>query len=170
MLSDYREWPSALGIESYVSIYISCVITRHLFSSNKSMQYLVNAYAEGDAKKLYPRENEKRAIVDLFLQFDLATLYQRTVEYYFPSILLGANLDETKKARLAEGLRFFEAMLKKEKKFATSDDFTIADLSLCVTVSQIEAFQFDLLAYPKVRKWLKDCKLELESYGYEVIY
>ena len=134
------------------------------------MQYLVNAYAEGDAKKLYPKENEKRAIVDLFLQFDLATLYQRTVEYYFPSILLGANLDETKKARLAEGLRFFDAMLKKEKKFSTSNDFTIADLSLCVTVSQIEAFQFDMLPYPKVRKWLKDCKLELESYGYEVIF
>lgn len=132
------------------------------------MQYLVNAYADGDATKLYPKENEKRAVVDLYLQFDLATLYTRTVEYYFPSLLLGANLDETKKARLAEGLRFFDAMLSKEKKFATSDDFTIADLSLCVTVSQIEAFQFDMLPYPKVRKWFKDCKLELESYGYEV--
>lgn len=134
------------------------------------MQYLVNAYADGDAKKLYPKENEKRALVDLYLQFDLSTLYQRTVDYYFPSILLGAYLDETKKARLAEGLKFFDAMLRKDKKFATSDDFTIADLSLCVTVSQIEAFQFDMLPYPKVRKWLKECKLELESYGYEVIY
>lgn len=132
------------------------------------MSYLVNAYGEGDAKKLYPKDNEKRAIVDLYLQFDLSTLYQRTVDYYFPSILLGANLDESKKARLAEGLKFFECMLSKDKKFATSDDFTIADISLCVTVSQVEAFQFDLLPYPKIRKWLKECKAELESYGYEV--
>jgi glutathione S-transferase len=106
--------------------------------------------------------------VDLFLQFDLSTLYQRTVDYYFPSILFGAHLDESKKARLAEGLQFYEAMLKKEKKFTTSDDFTIADLSLCVTVSQIEAFQFDMLPYPKVRKWLKECINFLDPYGYVV--
>lgn len=128
----------------------------------------MSAYGEGEAKKLYPKDFEKRALVDLYLQFDLSTLYQRTVEYYFPSILLGAHLDEAKKAKLAEALQFFEAMLNKERKFATSDDFTVADLTLCVTVSQIEAFKFDMLPYPKVRKWLKECKIELESYGYEV--
>lgn len=134
-----------------------------------SLTYLVSAYGEGEAKKLYPSKDvEKRALVDLYLQFDLSTLYQRTVEYYFPSILLGAHLDEAKKARLCEALHFFEAMLHKERKFATSDDFTVADLTLCVTVSQIEAFNFDMLPYPKIRKWLKECKIELESFGYEV--
>jgi glutathione S-transferase len=132
----------------------------------------VSAHAESDLKStLYPSDCiDKRALVDLFLQFDLSTLYQRTVDYYFPSILFGAHLDESKKARLAEGLQFYEAMLKKEKnfKFATSDDFTIADLSLCVTVSQIEAFQFDMLPYPKVRKWMKECINFLDPYGYVV--
>lgn len=133
-----------------------------------SLTYLVSAYGEGDAKKLYPKDVEKRALVDMYLQFDLSTLYQRTLEHYFPTILLGAHLDEAKKARLAEALQFFEAMLNKERKFATSDDFTVADLALCITVSQIEAFKFDMLPYPKVRKWLKECKVELESFGYEV--
>lgn len=91
-------------------------------------------------------------------------------DHFFPTILLGAPLDETKKAKLAEGLRYFEAMLKVDKTFATSNDFTIADLSLCITVSQIEAFGFDLLPYPKVRKWLALCKDELEPYNYEVIF
>lgn len=140
------------------------------YRSLLSLTYLVSAYGEGETKKLYPRDFDKRALVDLYLQFDLSTLYQRTLEYYFPTILLGAHLDEAKKARLAEALQFFEAMLNKERKFSTSDDFTVADLTLCVTVSQIEAFKFDMLPYPKVRKWLKECKMELECYGYEVIF
>ena len=107
-------------------------------------------------------------MVDLFLHFDLSTLYQRTHEYFFPTILFGALLDEPKKAKLAEGLQFFEAMLSKDKKFCTSDEFTVADLSLCITVSQIEAFDFDLYPYQKVRKWLVNCETELEQYGYEV--
>lgn len=128
----------------------------------------MNAYGKSDHEYLYPNDVDKRALVDLYLQFDLSTLYLRTYEYFFPTILLGAHLDETKKARLCEGLRFFEAMLNKDRKFATSDNFTIADLSLCVTVSQLEAFEFDMRPYPKIRKWLLNCKAELEQYEYEV--
>lgn len=136
-----------------------------------SLTYLINAYGKSEHEQLYPKDVDKRAIVDLYLQFDLSTLYQRTYEYFFPTILLGAPLDESKKAKLSEGLHFFEVMLSKDKKFTTSDNFTIADLSLCVTVSQIEAFDFDLLPYPKVRKWLTECikfLTEVEQYGYEV--
>ena len=129
----------------------------------------MSAYGKSEHEHLYPKDVEKRAIVDLYLQFDLSTLFQRTYEYFFPTILFGALLDEAKKAKLAEGLHFFEAMLSKDKKFCTSDDLTIADISLCITVSQIEAFEFDLYPYPKVRKWIINCKNELQQYGYEVM-
>lgn len=171
-ISDYRKWISSLGESGDVSMRLNFYyeVGDDYYLYFFRLSYLVNAYADGDAKKLYPKDNEKRAMVDMYMQFDLATLYQRTVDYYFPSILLGAHLDESKKARLAEGLKFFEAMLSKDRKFATSNDFTIADLCLCVTTSQIEIFGFDMLPYPKIRKWLKECKIELESYGYEVNY
>lgn len=94
-------------------------------------------------------------------------MYQRTLDYFFPTIILGAPLDQSKKARLSEALGFFEVLLKN-KKFCTSDDFTIADLSLCVTISQIEAFGFDLYPFPKIRKWLTECKGWLEPHGYQV--
>lgn len=138
-----------------------------LWESRVILTYLVSAYGKSEHEHLYPKEINKRALVDLYLHFDLATLYQRTVEYFFPIIILGAHLDETKKARLVEALGFFEAMLKG-KKFATGEDFTVADLSLCVTVSQIEAFDFDLYPFPKVRKWLVECKNYLQPYGYQV--
>jgi glutathione S-transferase len=129
--------------------------------------YLVSAFGKSEHDHLYPKDVTKRALVDLHLHFDLSTLYQRTLDYFFPTIILGAPLDEARKARLVEGLGFFESMLRN-KKFSTGDDFTIADLSLCVTVSQIETFDFDLYPFPKVRKWLLECKKYLEPFGYQV--
>lgn len=131
------------------------------------MTYLFSAFGKSEHEHLYPKDFNKRAVVDMHLHFDLSTLYQRTLEYFFPTIILGAPLDESKKARLSEALGFFESMLKN-KKFSTGDDFTIADLALCVTVSQIDAFEFNLHPYPKIRKWLVECKNELEPFGYEV--
>lgn len=131
------------------------------------LTYLVSAFGKSEHEHLYPKDLAKRALVDMFLHFDLSTMYQRTLEYFFPTIILGAHLDESKKARLAEALGFFESMLKN-KKFATGDDFTLADLSLCVTISQIEAFDFSLLPYPKIRKWFTECKTWLEAFGYKV--
>lgn len=131
------------------------------------LSYLVSAFGKSEHEHLYPKDVTKRAQVDLFLQFDLSMMYQRTLEFFFPTIIVGAPLDETKKARLTEALGFFEKMLKG-KKFATGDDFTIADLSLCVTVSQIEAFDFHLNPYPKIRKWMAECKTELMPHGYQV--
>lgn len=131
------------------------------------LTYLVSAFGKSEHEHLYPKDVNKRALVDMHLQFDLSTMFQRTLDYFFPTIILGAPLDETKKARLAEALGFFESMLKN-KKFSTGDDFTLADLSLCVTISQVETFAFNLHPFPKVRKWLTECKNYLEPFGYHV--
>lgn len=160
------------------------------------LAYLVSAY--GKDENLYPKDFRSRAIVDQRLHFDLGTLYQRVVDYYvskhlvfvvwylkltyilslfsphcplptqFPTIQLGAHLDQTKKAKLAEALGWFEAMLK-QYQWSAANHFTIADIALCVTVSQIEAFQFDLHPYPRVRAWLQKCKDELQGHGYKEI-
>ncbi|XP_049547849.1 glutathione S-transferase D7 [Anopheles darlingi] len=137
-----------------------------LWESRVIMSYLVSVY--GKDESLYPKDFRSRAIVDQRLHFDLGTLYQRVVDYYFPTIFFGAHLDQTKKAKLAEALGWFDAMLKPYQ-WSAANHFTIADISLCVTVSQIEAFQFDLLPYPRVRAWLQKCKDELEPHGYHDI-
>lgn len=141
-----------------------------IFSPTKGrviLTYLVSMFGKSEHDHLYPKDVNKRALVDLHLHFDLSTMYQRTLDYFFPTIILGAPLDEAKKARLAEALGFFESMLKN-KKFSTGDDFTLADLTLAVTISQIEAFEFNLYPFPKIRKWLTECKTYLEPYGYQV--
>ncbi|GAB0088259.1 Glutathione S-transferase D7 [Sergentomyia squamirostris] len=137
-----------------------------LWESRVILMYLVSAYAEDDT--LYPRDLQKRAIVDQRIHFDLGTLYQRAGDYFFPTLFVGAHLDESKKARLAEALGWFEDILRGRKWVAT-DNFTIADLTLCVTISQIEAFDFELGPYPKIRAWFQNCKDELDPYGYDEI-
>lgn len=84
-----------------------------------------------------------------------------------PTVFMGAPLEESKKSKLNEALYWLESMLKG-RTWLAAEHFTIADLTCGVTVSQIEAFEFDLRSYPKVRDWLQRFKDELEPYGYQV--
>ncbi|CAD7085290.1 unnamed protein product [Hermetia illucens] len=137
-----------------------------LWESRAILAYFSGAYGKDDS--LYPKDIRTRAMVDQRLQFDLGTLYARYANYYAPTIFMGAPFDETKKAKLSEALGWFDTMLKG-RTWAAADHFTIADLSLCVTVSQIEAFEFELRPFSRVRAWLQRCKDELQPFGYEEI-
>ena len=44
------------------------------------MQYMVNKYGKTDC--LYPKEAQKRAMVDQMLYFDMGTLYASFMSYY----------------------------------------------------------------------------------------
>ncbi|XP_055381233.1 glutathione S-transferase D7 [Condylostylus longicornis] len=137
-----------------------------LWESRAILAYLVAAYGKDDS--LYPADIRTRALIDQRLQFDLGTLYQRTTDFFWPTIFMGAPLDETKKAKLAEALYWLDTILKG-RTFLATDNFTIADLSLTVTVSQIEVLGFQMGPYPRVRAWLQKCKDYLEPYGYDEI-
>lgn len=80
---------------------------------------------------------------------------------------MGAPLDESKKAKLNEALGWLDTILKG-RKFSAADQFTIADLTLMVTISQIEAFEFDLYPHGNVKQWYQRCKQFCQPYDYEV--
>lgn len=82
-------------------------------------------------------------------------------------MFMGASLDESKKARMDEALGWFDTMLKG-RTWCAANNMTVADITLLVTVSQIEAYDFDLKPYARVGAWLTKCKAALELYGYEV--
>lgn len=48
--------------------------------SRAMMTYLIAAYGKDDT--LYPKDIRIRAVVDQRLQFDLGTLYHRTIDYF----------------------------------------------------------------------------------------
>lgn len=79
----------------------------------------------------------------------------------------GGTFDEQKKEKLNEALGYFEAMLKG-RTWAAVNNFTLADLSLTVTVAQIESINFDLEPYTRIKDWLERCKDYLRPHGYDV--
>lgn len=160
------------------------------------MTYLTSAYSSDDS--LYPRDVRSRALVDQRLQFDLGTLYARLADYYvwirffspkrhkyfslntkkcsffhfstrikYPTMLYGHPFEENKKIKLNEALHFFDEMLA-DQTWAAVNHFTLADLSLTVTVAQLESLEFDLKAFVRVCAWLERCKNHLRPFGYNV--
>lgn len=79
----------------------------------------------------------------------------------------GEALDDAKREKLMEALQFFDEMLKG-RTWAAVNQFTIADLSLTITVAQLEFYDFDLQPYSRVRTWLQRCKEFLRPHGYDV--
>ncbi|XP_017845784.1 glutathione S-transferase D7 [Drosophila busckii] len=135
-----------------------------LWESRAILSYLVAAYGKTD--ELYPKDIRVRALIDQRLQFDLGTLYQRLTDYYFPTMFIGAPLDEGKRAKLSEAVGWLNVILEG-RQFAAAEHFTIADLTLLVTISQLEAFDFELKPYKHVRQWLERCKEHMLPYDYE---
>ena len=59
-------------------IYYCAIVSRAI------MAYLVNQYCKEDSN-LYPKDPQKRAIVDRMLHFDIGTLYKSMVDYFVSS-------------------------------------------------------------------------------------
>lgn len=58
-----------------------------IYESRAIMTYLVNKYGKGNS--LYPEDPKARALVDMRLNFDLGTLYNRFADY-FVSIMVSS--------------------------------------------------------------------------------
>lgn len=87
--------------------------------------------------------------------------------FQFPVITIGAPLDEKKYQKLQEALEWLNTLLDG-KKWVACKHFTVADLALCVTVGQIEAFDIHINSFSNILAWMERCKIELEPFGYQV--
>lgn len=136
----------------------------HLHESRAIITYFANKYGKDDS--LYPKEPEKRAIVDELLYFDIGTLYQRFGDYWYPVMFAGASFDEEKKKKLDEALGFLDKFLEG-KTFAAGDSITVADASLAASVSTIEIAGIDFSAHKNVVAWFAASKAALPGYEEE---
>ncbi|XP_064072480.1 glutathione S-transferase 1-like isoform X2 [Vanessa tameamea] len=137
-----------------------------LWESRAIMSYFVNAYGRDDS--LYPRNPRQRALVDQRLNFDLGTLYKRYMDLYVPMLFKGEAYNDEAAEKLNEALDWLNIMLGG-RAFVAGDNLTIADISIVVTLSNLEAFGFDYSAHENVVKWFERTKKTLEPYGYAEI-
>lgn len=137
-----------------------------LWESRAILAYLANAYGRDDS--LYPKNPRQRAIVDQRLNFDLGTLYVRYSALYLPMLFRGEEYDEQKADQLDEALGWLNTFLEG-RAFVAGDNLTIADISIIVTITNLEAFGYDMSGHPNLTKWFERTKKALEPYGYEEV-
>ncbi|CAG4945133.1 unnamed protein product [Colias eurytheme] len=137
-----------------------------MWESRAIMAYMVNAYGRDDS--LYPKNPRQRAIVDQRLHFDLGTLIPKYIGLYVPMLFHGAPYNEEEAVKLNNALKILDITLEG-RVFVAGDNLTIADISIIVTISNLEALKFDYSAHQNIVKWFERTKKALEPYGYEEI-
>nr|AST11617.1 glutathione S-transferase d1 [Bemisia tabaci] len=135
----------------------------YLYESRAIITYLANKYGK-NKNYLYPKDPERRAVIDQRLYFDMGTLFQRFLDYWMPYMFAGAPLDEAKLKKLEEAFGFFDDMLKGSV-YAAGDRITVADAALAASVSTIEAVGvIDVDNYPNVSRWYRNVQNALPDY------
>ncbi|XP_055551692.1 glutathione S-transferase 1 isoform X1 [Wyeomyia smithii] len=122
-----------------------------LWESRAIMIFLVDAYGKDD--KLYPKEPEKRAVVNQRLYFDMGTLYQRFGDYYYPQIFEGVPANAENYKKIGEALGFLDIFLNNQNFIAGGDSLTLADLSVLASLTTFEVAGYDFSAYKNVQSW-----------------
>jgi len=118
--------------------------------------YLVNEYAQGFKKELYPENPAERAKVDQMLYIS-ETIEEATQQYpNIPGILFrGVFPDDSKKEILEKALQQVEGYLS-ESAFIAGPNLTIADFAMFVwiTFPDLLPTGYDYSPYPKLSKWI----------------
>ncbi|XP_030030270.2 glutathione S-transferase 1-like [Manduca sexta] len=126
-----------------------------LWESRAITSYLADKYAKND--QLYPKDLNRRAVVNQRLFFDSTMLYPNTKNIYYPVAFHGATeISELAKKELKFALDLLEHFLR-ETKWAAGDNATIADISLYATISNALAIGLDISDYPNIQRWVQQC-------------
>lgn len=141
-----------------------------LTESRAICAYLVDRYGKPD-DSLYPRDPQRRALVNQRLLFDMGTLYQTMGNYFFP-VLFGkaAAFDPEAYKKIEQMLEIFNTFLEGQT-YAAGSTFTIADISLVTSLSTWAHSDggFELgKKYPNVTRWFNKCKQVTPRYDINV--
>lgn len=121
-----------------------------LFESRAICIYLVEKYAKEDS--LYPRDAQKRAIVNQRLYFDMGTLFKRFAEFYYPQVLRKLRADSDKLMKLEEAMEILEKFLENSIHVA-GDKMTVADISIVATINTCDFTGYDFSKHPNISRW-----------------
>lgn len=141
-----------------------------LIESKAILMYLADKYGKPD-DPLYPRDLQRRAVVNQRLLFDEGSLYNSFADYYYPRFFEGATsfVDEDLK-QIEKTLALLDTYIGANW-FAAGDTFTIADIALVATISSFVHPDGGYRLgkdYPNVTKWFHKCKAVAPGYDLNV--
>ncbi|CAG9767479.1 unnamed protein product [Ceutorhynchus assimilis] len=125
-----------------------------LFDSHAINAYLVTKYGKNDS--LYPKDLQKRAIVDQRLHFDSGVVFPRMGAIVGDLLRGGAKTIAKEKADLVSQAYQSLEVLLEGKNFVAGNEVTIADFSLVSTVSSCNSAIVPIASntYPRITAWL----------------
>jgi len=132
----------------------------YLWESRAIATYLSEKYGKNDS--LYPKDLQKRGVVDRLMYYDAATCYSAFAQYAYPPLFAGAPSDETKLEALKKSLTIVETCLG-DNKYMAGDQLTLADFSYAASIGTFEIIELSLADWPKLSAWLNRMK-ELPYY------
>ncbi|XP_060647215.1 uncharacterized protein LOC132785239 [Drosophila nasuta] len=134
-----------------------------LWESRAILLYLVEKFDKDNL--LYPKDLQQRAVVNHRLFFDLGTLYQSYVYYYYPQMFEAVKkpADPDNLKRIDAAFRSFNTLLEGHK-YAAGDKLTVADIALLATVSTFEISDYDFSAHANVTSWYENAKKEIPGW------
>ncbi|KAJ8919163.1 hypothetical protein NQ315_012149 [Exocentrus adspersus] len=111
-----------------------------MWESRAIIKYLQDAYGKNES--LYPKDAKKRAVVDQRLFFD-RDLYAHFHEVYNKKTFSGSPPDPANVETANKDLAFLDKILETSE-YVAGDHLTLADLSLVVQISNLEAVKHDV--------------------------
>ncbi|EDV49390.1 glutathione S-transferase 1-1 [Drosophila erecta] len=128
-----------------------------LWESRAILIYLGEKYDKDGS--LYPKDPQQRAVINQRLFFDLSTLYQSYVYYYYPQLFEDVKkpADPENVKRIDAAFDMFNTLLKGQQ-YAALNKLTLADFALLTTVSTFEISEYDFRKYPEVVRWYENAK------------
>ncbi|KAH8382061.1 hypothetical protein KR009_001643, partial [Drosophila setifemur] len=126
-----------------------------IWESRAIAVYLVEQYGKDDS--LFPKDPKKQAVVNQRLQFDMGTLNESFIKYYYPVFFTGKPGPQEDFQKIESAFEYLNTFLQGQD-YVAGDHLTVADISILATVSTFEAVEFDFSKYQNVVRWYKNAQ------------
>lgn len=124
-----------------------------IWDSHVINAYLVGKYGKDDS--LYPKDLQKRAVVDQRMYFDVGILFTKMRAVVYPIFRQGAKaIDKEKAADLDDAYNSLETLLERTT-YVAGEHLTIADFSIVTTLTSANVLvPIASNRFPKISEWL----------------
>jgi glutathione S-transferase len=114
-----------------------------------------------------PENIDVRSKVDEMVQYDLGILYKRIGDFVYPQLFANAEPDQDKKEMVKSSLLYLDNILSKSENLVSST-FTLADLTIRISLTMLEFTDLDFTEYPHLSRWMKKVE-EINSNTWKIV-